>query len=133
MRVGNTITFIILASLFLMSCDPGKTLVIEASNKNHTSVSIFGKGSMLPFTSKDDKNRVVITVPENDTTKRTLKYGLGGWPDGAITRLAESIDSIIIIDNSGKSVLGNSAEIESYLKKHRSGYGKSMLKITAKG
>ena len=132
MTTAKTISLFIFAVLILVSCDPAKIVVIKASNKNNTSVMIFGNGRMLPFANRADSNKIVIQVPLNDTTKRTLKYGLGDWYEGAITDLAKNIDSIIISNAQGRSVLNNRTDIETYLKKHRGGYAKNILRIEAK-
>src|SRR4051812_47919088 len=107
----KTISFLILTILFLTSCDPAKLLIIRADSKNNTSVSVYTNNKIIPFGNevgnKEDTTKMIIQVPFDDTTKRTFNYGIGNWPNNAITELVTNIDSVIINNSKNKIVLRN--------------------------
>ena len=132
MKTLKAITLLILTTIFFVSCDPAKLLVIRAENKNTSSVTVYTNNKIVPFGNKDDNTKFTIQVPFNDTTSKSFNYGIGNWSNDAIKDLSTNIDSIIITNSADKLVLVNKSEIENYLKKHRSGYAGSILTIEAK-
>lgn len=131
MKTFTAIPLLAFTTLFLASCDPIKRLVIKAGNSN-TFVAVYTNKKILPCGNREDNSKIIIQVPYNDTTRKTFNYGIGYWPGDAITNLAANIDSIVIKNTNGKVVLIGKTDIERYLKKHRSGYARSVLTIEAK-
>jgi hypothetical protein len=132
MKIFVVISLFTFTILLLSACDPPKLLVIKANTKNNTSVTVHTNQRIIPFGDKDDESKMIIQVPFNDTAKKTFNYGIGNWPNDAIVELSANIDSIIIINSTGKLTLINKSDIQRYLKKHRSGYAGSVLIIEAK-
>jgi hypothetical protein len=126
---------LIVTTIVLSSCDPGKRLVIKAADKKDVWVTVYATQKIVPGSHESDTNKVIIQVPSPDTTERHKKmfiYAIGTWPNEAITNLAANIDSIIINNTSGQLRLTTKAQIEAYLRKHRHGYASSILTIKAK-
>ena len=132
MKIFIVVSLLTFTILLLSACDPGRVLVIRADTKNNTSVTVYTNKKIIPFSNKDDSSKFVIHVPHNDTTEKIFNYGLGNWPNDAIVDLTTIIDSVIIQNHTNKLVLVNKADIHAYLRKHRSGYAKSVLTIEAK-
>ena len=114
------------------SCDPARQLVLKTGREKGSYVKLYGRNSLLPFTQQATEARVLFQVPSGDTIKKTLYYGIGGWPDASVSHLAEAIDSIVLYDGARLRSLRGREEIELYLKQHRSGYGKSVLTIDSR-
>ena len=113
------------------SCDPAKILIIKADS-NNSSVTIFGNEQFLPFASPQASRILKITVSSTDTLrdhKIEYNYGMGNWPNSAISDLVKNIDSIQISTANSTYYLRSKPEIEEYLKKHRGGYAGSRLTI----
>ena len=114
------------------SCDPARQLVLKTGRENGSYVKLYGRNSLLPFTQGSTETAVLFQVPSGDTIKKTLYYGIGGWPDASVSHLAEGIDSLVLYDGARLRSLRRREEIELYLKQHRSGYGKSILTIDSR-
>ena len=112
--------------LLLTSCDPAKRLIIKVDNNTNSSITLYTNNKIIPFGNKDDSSKLIIRVPYSDTTTKTLCYGLGNWPNESIADLATNIDSIVIINSTGKLSLSTKSEIQAYLKKNRGGYAGSL-------
>ncbi len=132
MKKFIAILSVILVALLLTGCDPAKTLIIKSANTANVSVTLYTNNKIIPFSNADDSSKLIIHVPYQDTTTKTLNYGIGNWPDESIADLAINIDSIVFMSSSGKQVLSTKLHIQAYLKKNRSGFGGSILTIEAK-
>jgi len=129
----KAIFFCFMAAIYSAGCDPAKILIVKA-NSNNSSVTIFGKEQFLPYASLLANRNLIVTVSSNDTLKGhkiKYSYGMGNWPNSAISDLVKNIDSIQISNASGTLHLRNKPEIEEYLKQHRGGYAGSRLTIKA--
>jgi hypothetical protein len=110
-------------------------LIIKAANKKDVSVNVYTNQKIIPFSIGDSTNKITIQIPAINTTdkyQKVFNYGIGNWPNDAIANLVANIDSIIIRNSSDTLRLKNKAEMQNYLKKHRSGYAGSVLTIEAK-
>lgn len=141
MQQGLNELFLILIRIVLTvgtltSCDPARILVIKASNKPNTSVAFYANTNILPYANDSVSEKIIIKIPEVATSTysdTTFCYGLGGWGDeSVISSFSQSIDSIVVINNSKIVVIDNQADINSYLLKNRRGYAKRKLVIEAK-
>lgn len=126
----TTITYllVIFVALNLAGCDPAKLLVVEAERKG-TSVTLYLSKGVVPQASIKDSDTTFIRVPSNDILKKKYHFGLGGWSDTSVGQFASGIDSIVIENGKSQILLRDRLEIESFLKKRRSGYAKAVLTI----
>ena len=132
MTTIKTRLFLFLPILLISSCDPAKLLIINAGDKENTSITVYTNSAILPLDNKEGPAKMIIRVTYNDTTKKRFNYGIGNWPNSAITELTANIDSIIFKNNNSKTVLSDKAEMEKYLQQHRHGYAGSILTIGSK-
>lgn len=125
---------IIFLLILFSSCDPGMMLVVRASEKNNSSVTIYGNNKLLRYKQEEKESKVIIKVPEKDsviTYKKEFLYGYGGWDIVNVNYLSDNMDSIIIISSSGTLVLKDKAQMHQYLLKQTGGYGNHKLTIEA--
>ncbi len=122
--------------LMFQSCDPAKVLIVKTSGRPNSSVTIHANKHFLPLSKDFDQDKIVIKIPATptDLQKGTLLYyGFGGWADESrMAVFSKNIDSIIIESRNETIKLTNHADINNYLSKHRSGFGKRILTIAAK-
>jgi len=120
----------------LVSCDVAKVLVLKSSSKKDSSVIVYAQKSIIPFTSENVTEKIVIQTPTLDSLSQKKlilsNYGFGGWADGHVVEIAQTIDSIIIINDDKKVVLNNPIAVENYLLSNRKGIFNRILKIGPK-
>jgi hypothetical protein len=128
--------FVIIIAVITQSCDPARVLMIKATGKPTVSVTIYADKKMLPHRWRNEKEKVVFKVSPNAEHKKrdsTLFFGFGGWSEDAIqTELTKHIDSIVIVNSTGKQILNTPTDISTYLIAHRYGFVNRIVKIEAK-
>ena len=134
MRKMSSLTPVLLVTLaiLLAGCDPAKILRIKAGNKTNLSVTVYTNNKLIPSCEKEYNCKLIIHVTYKVTTIKTFYYGIRKLPNESIAYLSANIDSIVIINSSGKLSVSTKPDIQAYLKKNRSGYLGSILTIEAK-
>jgi len=123
-------------AVITQSCDPARVLTIKATGKPTNSVTIYADKKMLPDRYSYEKEKVafkVTTNAEHNKRDSTLFFGFGGWSKDAIrSELTKYIDSIVIVNSTGKRILNTPTDINTYLIAHRYGFVNRIIKIEAK-
>lgn len=132
--IRYSFTAIIVISLW--ACDPAKVLIISASNKPNTSVSIYANKALFHKYQSNGPDKIKLVIPSPNTPEHRdtmFLYGIGTWyGDEFMANFAKDIDSIIIVNTKNTLVLNTQKDIIAYLLKHRHGFAKSRLTIRAK-
>lgn len=121
--------------VFLCCCDPAKIILIKTQNSSNSQVTFYGNGifNRDKYVSEDTLGITHYSpfFEKREDDKKTLFFGLGGWSDQDISRLAHELDSIEIVnsDNSRRIIYQN--QIEEFLRDNRRGIANHVIKIEA--
>ncbi|MBO9617955.1 MAG: hypothetical protein J7539_02875 [Niabella sp.] len=113
----------------LQGCDYAQIMILQATGENGDSIVLYGN-RMIAGASYPGK--IVIRVPQNDTTRKTFYFGRGNWSDASLERLADNIDSLVITNNNKIKRLTGKAILKVYLQDHCKGFAHNELVLEAK-
>lgn len=139
MKTGNPLTrpllimAIALAGTGLLSgCDHAQIMTLRATGEKNTSVVLYGNQALTGRNASADTGKIVVRVPQGDTTSRKFYFGMGGWSDAALGALVNDIDSVIITGSRGIERLNGQRALLAYFQTHCSGFAHNELILEAK-
>lgn len=124
---------LLLITMFLSSCDPGRTLELKVTGDKSGSITVYCNRQAIDEYDRDT-GKLVIHVPYGGSTKKydtAFIYGLGSWHDGDIFDLTNHIDSLVVNSSTETLIIKDSSKLSDYLKDHRHGFAGSVLTIKA--